>query len=163
VVSHNGKVAQGSSKSEFAMSQQVAQDNLEAFREWYKINHKLREEETARLELKLREVERELEQAEEARKRIRLDRDKLGWGRQRGEPLNPSEWEAERYYQGLWEWKWKIERRLRELIRWEREDLEWLGRLEGRQRARDRANRGEHVRGRGGNAKQSPQAPTRKN
>jgi hypothetical protein len=50
VVSHNGKVAQGSSKSEFAMSQQVAQDNLEAFREWYKINHKLREEETARLD-----------------------------------------------------------------------------------------------------------------
>lgn len=125
------------------------QDDLREFREWYKINHKLREEETERLELKLSEVEEELEQAEGARERKRLNEEKIGWLYRRDEPLNAGQWETERHYQGLWEWKWKIERRLRELIRWERDDLEWLGRLEGRQRAIDRAidraNRGGHA------------------
>lgn len=42
--------------------------------------------------------------------------------------------EAERRYQLAWEWKWKIERRLHDLIRDERDDLEYLTRLAWRER-----------------------------
>jgi hypothetical protein len=42
--------------------------------------------------------------------------------------------EAERRYQLAWEWKWKIERCLHDLIRGERDDLEYLAKLSGRER-----------------------------
>ena len=42
--------------------------------------------------------------------------------------------EAERRYELAWEWIWKIERRLHDLIRDERDDLEYLARLAGRER-----------------------------
>lgn len=46
--------------------------------------------------------------------------------------------QAERRYELAWEWKWKIKRRLHDLIREERDDLEHLARLESRERYKHR-------------------------
>jgi hypothetical protein len=47
--------------------------------------------------------------------------------------------EAERQYELAWEWKWKIERRLHDLVREERDDLDHLARLEARERYKHRS------------------------
>lgn len=119
------------------------QDSLENFRKWYKVEHDRREQETERLKELLEETEAKLEEWKETLE------EQNGWNSNRfgdrlGEVPNPSELEVERYNQGLWRWKWDIERRLRDLVRGERDDLEWKAKLEGRLRARERANRGVH-------------------
>jgi len=50
--------------------------------------------------------------------------------------------DLERSYQMAWEWVWKIGRRQRELIRWEREELAYIERLEGNRKVESRANKG---------------------
>lgn len=111
------------------------QKDLEEYRKWFEITHEDRELETEELEALLDDIE-----------------EKLGYwngipeGFSRpGELPNPNDFETERYYQSLWRWKWDIERQLRNLIRGERDDLEWLGKLEGRQKARERAMGTEHA------------------
>jgi hypothetical protein len=139
------------------VSQNVDQSNLDDFREWYKTNHNLRAEEAERLETELREAEERLEQIGNY-----LEEDK----RYRGPSYRHDDMrrqEAERNFQFAYEWTWKIKRRQRELMRWEREDLEWLDRLEGRQRAVERANRGEHARTHDGEQRPRPKARTRRN
>jgi hypothetical protein len=142
----------------------VDQNSLESFRKWYTVEHDRREQETAWLEELLEDIDAKLEEWEEAlERRSAID---SRFASRPGEVPNPSEWETERYYQGLWRWKWEIERRLRDLIRGERDDLEWMARLEGRLRAKERANRGSHSQGpsedrRPDEARVTP--PTRKN
>lgn len=116
------------------------QGDLVQSREQYKTDHERREAEAERLEAELSEVGEQLET---------LENNVIVEGYREVDPYerpHPSQVEVVRYYQMMREWEWKIERRLRELIRWEREDLEWLDKLEGRRRARDRANRGERTR-----------------
>lgn len=119
------------------------QNNLEDYRQWYEVTHTDRETETERLEQLLDDVETELDEWEDLLGWKREQSEKIGFGNRPGEVPNPNELETKRYYQGLWRWKWDIERRLRDLIRAERDDLEWLGKLEGRKRARARAT--EHL------------------
>jgi hypothetical protein len=125
----------------------VDQNSLESFRKWYEIEHDRREQETEWLGELLEDVDAKLEEWEETLERRSETDSKFMFTRRPGEVPNPSEWETERYYQGLWRWKWDIERRLRDLIRGERDDLEWMARLEGRLRAKERANRGFHPEG----------------
>jgi len=115
------------------------QKNLAEYRQWYEVTHADRETETRRLELLLDDVEAELEEWEETLEWERQTEERRQFETRWGEVPNPHQLETKRYYQGLWRWKWDIERQLRNLIRAERDDLEWLDKLEGRQRARERA------------------------
>jgi hypothetical protein len=124
----------------------VDQNSPESFRKWYKVEHDRREQETEWLEELLEDIDAKLEEWEETLVRRSEIDSRLMFSRP-GEVPNPNEWETERYYQGLWRWKWDIERRLRDLVRGERDDLEWMARLEGRLRAKERADRGLHSEG----------------
>jgi hypothetical protein len=140
------------------VSQRIDQSNLDDFREWYKINHDLRAEEAEWLDAELREAEERLEQIGSY-----LEEYKGRRGSSSYDHDDQRRQEVERNFQFAYEWTWKIKRRQRELMRWEREDLEWLDRLEGRQRAVERANRGEHARGQDGEHRPRPKARSRRN
>ncbi|MEO6888676.1 MAG: hypothetical protein ABI456_05825 [Ktedonobacteraceae bacterium] len=119
------------------------QNNLEKYRQWYEVTQTDRETETERLEQLLDDVETELEEWEDSLEQKRERYGNTEFWDTPGEVPNPHQLETRRYYQGLWRWKWDIERRIRDLIRGERDDLEWLGKLEVRKRARTRAT--EHL------------------
>ncbi len=139
------------------MSQYVSQEDLDEYREWHKINHDLREEEAEKLEFELREAEVRLEQIGKYLDDYKSHRISSSY-----EHDDMRRQEVERQYQFAYEWTWKIKRRQRELIRGERDDLEWLDKLEGRHTARERANRGEHAKAHDGEQKPRPKARTRR-
>jgi hypothetical protein len=147
------------------VSQRVAQDNLDECRKQFEIDQRLRDHEAARLELVLQNAEKrikifeaQLEEDENFRSKMK---DKFGYGDEHED--GSSKVELVRNYQFSWEWAWKIKRRLHELTRWEREDLEHLAKLEGMHRARERANRGEHARTIDGDQRPRTKARTRRN
>jgi hypothetical protein len=93
------------------MSQYVAQDRLDKpFREWRLENQSQRADEAEWIveQLETLEVEKDL--------------------------LNTWSGDIDPKIGHIIEWRWRLERRLRELIRWEREDLEWEWKLERQHR-----------------------------
>jgi hypothetical protein len=101
------------------------QDDLEAIKDWFEDSREARGNEIDLLGLKLAEADAELAMFEEDYTMHRAShnyRDEL--------ELMPREEKIERRYQMLRQKKWEIMRQIRDLIRWEREDLEWIWKLE---------------------------------
>lgn len=123
------------------MSYYVEQDDLKSVRAWFEENRKLRSKEAARLEVKLKEADDELEEFE-----YQLDyREKqkasiYNFGSNDLTP-NPYEEGIERHHRSLRQKRWDFTRQLRDLVRWERDDLEWLSTLERKEREAHRQYR----------------------
>jgi len=127
------------------MSQSVDQSNLEKYREQFQINQKTWYIEAEMLKPELREAEKKLVETKQELEGSREYRrqEKAGENYYYEEDKDIAiEKELEREYRFTWEWIWKIKRRLHELIRWEREELEYLGRLERYRKVGYRTNRG---------------------
>lgn len=121
------------------------QNNLNEFRKWHEVIQSRRDEEAETLRDELALAEAKIRLA----KRI-LNREKKSYLEEHYEDKTFSDEEikshvmydeprsdytdAERRYQLAWEWKWKIERRLHDLVREERDDLEYLAKLSARER-----------------------------
>ena len=122
------------------------QDDLERVRQQFETDQLRRDEEAEWLKVLLEEVEGQLGQLGDGLKsRDRYYTGRAEQKRRSGEAPDPNEQEFERYYWNVVDRKFKIERRLHDLVREERDDLDHIARLEGRKRARERAMRGEHA------------------
>jgi len=123
----------------------VNQDDLESVRRQFEIDQNRRDEEAEWLNTLLAEVEEQLEQLAdglESRKHYYGERTEIK--RRSGEAPDPNQQEFERYYWNVLDRKFKLERRLYDLIREERDDLDHIAKLEGRERARELAMRRLH-------------------
>jgi len=90
----------------------------------------------------LDEVQEILEQLEEGwESRKRYNEDRAETKRRSGELPDDNYREFERYYWNVIDRKFRIEQKLHYLVREQRDDLDYIARLEGRQRARERAER----------------------
>ena len=122
------------------------QHDLELVRQQFETDQCRRDEEAEWLNALLEEVEEQLEQlADGLESRSHYYDKRAEQKRRSGEAPDPDEQEFERYYWNVVDRKFRIERRLHDLVREERDDLDHIARLEGRKRARERAMRGEHA------------------
>jgi len=120
------------------------QDNLKTVREWFKHSREFRRKEAERLEQELAQVENDLEEFENELQGS--DRHKrYGWIEPYNGRVDREAMEVERLKQSLRNRRNDILHRIRNLIRWDRDDLQWIGTLEGRQRARERASQKDYV------------------
>jgi len=120
----------------------IDQSNLVQVKEQFETEQHLRDEEAEWLDAQLGEVEDILEQLEEgweSRKQYSEDRAELK--RRTGELPDDNYREFERYYWNVIDRKFRIEQKLHYLVREQRDDLEYIARLEGRQGAKERAER----------------------
>lgn len=111
----------------------VEQDDLETVKAWFERTRRQRKEEAERLEQRLDEATAELDEYE-----IRLEARRERKANQMfpNNNLAPSAMDEsiERYYRSLRQKVWDLKRQLRDLIRWDRDDLEWLATLERKER-----------------------------
>lgn len=122
------------------------QNDLELVKQQFGIDQRRRDEEAEWLKALLEEVEEQLEQLEEGlvqRSRYYAEREEQK--RRSGEAPDASGQDFAREYWNVVDRKFKIERRLHDLVREERDDLDHIARLEGRERSRERAMRGENA------------------
>lgn len=125
------------------------QNNLEEYRKWLEAHQAARQEEAEKLSRELRMAEAKIRKASEHLAEAKST--KLSYLQRNREytveearwvvlPIDPrSEVEkAERIYELAWEWYWRLKRRLRDLIKDERDDLRHLETLETRQRFKER-------------------------
>ncbi len=123
------------------------QNNLEQVREQFKTEQQLRDEEVEWLNHLWDVVENLLEQLEEGWKSLEgYSLSEAESNRRRGAAPSNEFRNFERYYWDVVDRKFRVERRLHDLKREERDDLDRIGRLEGRIRARERASRGDDPR-----------------
>jgi hypothetical protein len=122
------------------MSYYVEQDDLGTVKAWFEENRRLRREEAARLEQRLEEVNAELDEFEDRLEEHREREAKLMFHRMDLTPT-PMEEGIERYSRSLRQRKWDFTRQLRDLVRWDRDDLEWIGTLERKEREANRQYR----------------------
>jgi len=121
-------------------SDYIEQDDLETVKEWLEVIRQRRTEEADTLEDELTLAIADLEEFEEDLK------DVLKWKRKKHlDTMNGSVSEyavdIERYRRMLREKRDTIKRRLRDLVRQDREDLEWTWKLERNQRNSERQER----------------------
>jgi hypothetical protein len=122
----------------------VNQDDLELVRQQFESYQLRREGEAQWIEALLDYIEERLDQLEKGLKiRDSWDDGKRARDRQRGEPRSPDEFERE-YWTEI-DRKFRLERRLHDLVREERDDLDHIAKLEGRERARELAMRRLHA------------------
>jgi hypothetical protein len=126
------------------------QNNLNELRKWFNETQKYRDEETERLETELTLARYRVDQA-----RHHLSQEKIDYLEEKyGKTYKPEEVErfsvydnnltsslnkAYKAYELTLEWQWKIERRLHDLIRDERDDLDYMARLAGREKRKHQA------------------------
>lgn len=118
---------------ETTLSYYVEQDDLEEVKDWFETNRESRNEEAARLEVALEEAQAQLQEFEE-KLEVHREREANLMFHNRDLTPNPNDVEIERYHRLLRENVWNIRRQLRDLVRWDRDDLEWIWKLERQQR-----------------------------
>jgi hypothetical protein len=106
---------------------------------WLEISRDFRTQEAQNLEQELEEIEEDINDLEEGIKSVRKYRDKNLYDYSQ-EAVSEREMSFIRTLNYLKDKRWDIIRRLRDLIRWDRDDLNWLGTLKGRE-TRERTNR----------------------
>lgn len=115
------------------MEYYVEQDDLEIVREWFEDLRKERNIEAARLEDELEEAETDLKNFSEELEGIRTWKAKRHIDPTTAQ-VNDKQMNIERYHRMLRDKRDFIKRRLNDLVRQERDDLEWIWKLERNQR-----------------------------
>lgn len=111
----------------------VEQDDLETVKEWFE---KIREEriiEAEKLEDELEEAETDIQNFLEELEYVRSWKAKKHLETMNGQ-INEKQMEIERYHRMLRDKRDFIKRRLRDLVKQDREDLDWIWKLERNQR-----------------------------
>jgi len=116
----------------------VEQDDTKVVREWFKENRISRKEEAERLKEQLEDVEEVLDRFLPGLEKHLEYQSRNSHNRYSDIVPNLKEREIERYHQSLWDRRRDILRQLRDLVRWERDDLEWMERLERKEREASR-------------------------
>lgn len=125
---------------EEALTYYVEQDDLETVKLWLEDIREKRIEEAERLEVELEEAEADIKDFEEDLESIREWKPKRHIESMNGE-VKENEMDIERYRRMLRDKRDFALRRLRDLVRQERDDLEWIWKLERREREATEAYR----------------------
>jgi len=114
------------------LSYYVDQDNLETIKAWLRESREWRSQEAERLEQELEEAEADLEQFRTELEKYRESKTKYVFDLWLNNTLSDTEVDIERYHNMLQSKKANTLRRIRDLIKQDREDLEWIWKLEQR-------------------------------
>jgi len=113
------------------------QDDIKVFREWLKRDRETRKEDAEVIEQNLDEAIDKLNTFEDRLVEENEQLTRIGFGQNELVP-NAHKSEIERYHRILQERVWSLKRQIRDLIRWERDDLEWMSKLERQEREADK-------------------------
>jgi len=109
------------------------QDDIEAVRKWLKRDRETRKADAEVIEQSLDEAIEKLDTFEDRLVEENKQQARIGFGQNDLVP-NAHRSEIERYHRILQDRVWSLKRQIRDLVRWERDDLEWMSKLERQER-----------------------------